>query len=222
MASPYFFAALSIIPGLGLIALREFRKGVISFIIIISLGFWFIGSDSEFIEDVSAIALWALWTGQIVYTYQLAKRKTAMESRESEIKPLEKIVFPPNLSGKEKGRYRNHEQIQQQLNAGETLKGGMMGFWHYKYLPFLMKQFLIGLTDRNLVIISLDLMGKPLDISRYAYNDIEHFEISKSVFISKAQFWFVNKKRPMKLNIPNRFHLDDLELLKKTFSHVTK
>lgn len=224
MASPYLYAALSIIPGLGMLALKEYRKGVITFGIILLFGILYFLSNSEILLDMLFGLLIFSWIGQISYTYQLAQRQYNQETGDSDLKPSYKIEVPSNLSRKEKNMYRITEQIRQQLNGGESLKVGMRAMQQSKYITGLSNDFLLGITDRDMIMVKIDWMGKPLEVSRYSLDEIVRFKISKSAINinSKVQFWFVEKKKPLKLQISGMLHSDGLEVLKETFAHVTK
>ncbi|MEK6256610.1 MAG: hypothetical protein N2C13_04740, partial [Chloroflexota bacterium] len=206
----------------GMLALKEYRKAAITFTIMVIVYLVVFNSNPGFMTEYSSVMAGGFWFAQIIYTYQLAQRKHLQESGDGELKPIAQVEIPSDLSRKEKNKYRMNEQIKQQLNLGETLKIGVAGIYQSGGANFLMKTDLIGITETAMIIINLDLMGKPLKISRYILNDIERAKFSNGIVNSKVQFWFLEQKKPFKYLISKLYCSDELEKLKETFAHVTK
>lgn len=222
MASPYLYAALSIIPGLGLLALREYRQASVVIGSMVALGFLTFYVGGEFFGGLFLIFFFMVWLMQAKYTFQLAKREYAVEIGESNLKPVEKVIVPPGLPLKEKNRIRRKEQLRQQLNPGEELQYHFMGTRRSFWFPFMMYQYLVGVTASGVVIVSLDITGQPSEVSRHQIHEIEGFKLSGGPMNIKTHFWVSGIKKPMVLLVTKMFFSDELEKLEETFSAVNR
>lgn len=191
MQSPFVIGLLSIIPGLGFFVLGKPRRGfgVIGIILVLLFVFLFIPGD--FMTQLSFNLLWLAWVFQIVLAAQSARLIKRQEAGEvTQPREKEKIEPPPGLSLKERGDYKIRETVRQQLNPGEELleamfvqSGGGVGTYAlYGVLSaFKMRQYYVGLTADNLVMIEQDNFGNHADIQRIPLTDITAVKLNKRI-----------------------------------------
>ena len=203
MQSPFVVGLLSIIPGLGFFVLGQPKRGI--GIIGIVGGLFLLANffSIDFFSDLSIIA----WIGQIYYAVQTANLLKRQKSGEVVI-PRETTPIPPpphGLSANERMAHKMRETVRQQLNLGEHLTDAVVA----QTMPsigstvFSVRMYYVGLTEKALVIIEQDFMGKPADVKRIPLSEIKSSEYKKGLLTDSLVLDFGNKKS-MRLQVTIR------------------
>lgn len=214
MQSPFVVGLLSIIPGLGFFVLGQPKRGLGAIGIMFGLFVFALFVPSEFLGKMSFQFFILAWIGQIYYAVQTANLLKKQQSGET-IVPREVMPIAPaphGLSANEKMAYKARETVRQQLNVGEHLIDAVVA----QTLPsvgahvligaaaaFGTKMYYVGLTEKSLVMIEQDFMGKPADVKRVPLSDIKSSEYKKQWLLDSLILDF-GKKKTVKLQVSYR------------------
>lgn len=189
------FSFMSIIPGLGLLALQEFRAGAIAFVVVFALFILTIFANTEFSIEFAVAFFWLSWVYQIVYTYQVAERARKRESGESTVKGFQKIKVPKGTPFKKRVAVQAYQIVESQLKSEENLQAAVLAVGG----GIVVNQSYLGLTDEHLIVLKMDMFGKPLDLERHTLTEIDKVSIGKGVLNRKFEFKSGKKKHRYKV-----------------------
>ena len=214
MQSPFAIGVLSIVPGLGFFVLGQSKRGIGTIGIIIGLFTFGLFIPSEFLSQLGFQLFFIAWISQIYYAVQTANLLKKQKSGEV-VAPRETTSITPaphGLSANEKLAYKMRETVRQQLNAGEHLIDAVVA----QILPsmgahiligaaaaFSTKAYYVGLTEKTLIMIEQDFMGKPADVKRVSLSDLKSSEYKKGLLTDSLVLDF-GQKKSMKLRITVR------------------
>jgi len=217
MAHPLLFGVLAVIPGLGLLALKEYKGAALAFFGLIGLAIYtmFFSSDSafEFLFDATI----GSWFFQIWFTYQIAQRKYKQESGELNVIPRDEIVAPKHLSFKEKKKYWALEETRGQLRSGENLITAMWGIKANAIGGNAYKSHFVGITDKELILIDLDISVRPINITRIPLTGVSKIKIGNGLINRKVQIFVEENKSPHKILVSKIFYEEQIAQLKEIF-----
>ncbi len=214
MQSPFTIGVLSIIPGLGFFVLGQLKRGVGIIGTLIGLFTFSLFIPSEFLSELSFQLFLITWIGQIYYAVQTAKLLKKQKSGEiiapRETRPI--APAPHGSSANEKLAHKVRETVRQQLDIGEHLIDAVFA----QVLPsmgahilvgaaatFSTKSYYVGLTEKTLIMLEQDFMGKPINVKRISLSDLKSSEYKKGLLTDSLELGFGNKKS-MKLRITVR------------------
>ena len=198
MTHPIIVGLISIIPGLGFLLFRRYRQAVFIFVLIVGLLLISVFSPWQGLSELLFLLALVFWIMQISMAVRMTQ---AIKSNNNEyisasIENVEEIQIPPDLSRKEKGIFKIRETLRQQLGSGEKFVEGIQatkGTYGGQYY--------LGLSDKNLIIVELDLFSKPLYVKRIALSDVEKVRRKKGV-ISDTLVFSLRNAKPIKFEIP--------------------
>ncbi len=189
MQSPFVVGVASIVPGLGFVLLNKIRWAFNAFVMVFGLFLAGLFVASEFWGELFAQFSILAWIGQIYYAVQTAKRerKRALGQLDS-VRDVPLISIPSALSHGDKLAYRSAETIRAQLLPGEVLKDAVFALIQPSMGQHMllgiasmlsMKQYHIGLTNKHLVLLELDLLAKPSNFTRIQIDSLEAITYNK-------------------------------------------
>ena len=172
---------LSLFPGVGLLALGERAWGIGVLVSFVALVFVYLFAPWQIVYELSCGLAVALWASQLTIAIAHSRRR---EARQRKLDGgLVQLARPPHqkssplatASRSQRAMHRAREAVSQQLLPGERLNLAVT----CQAMPTLgshilmgaaafatMRQFYIGATERDLVLVELDLMGKPSEVRR--------------------------------------------------------
>ena len=205
------YSLISIVPGLGLLALQEFRAGAIAFLVIFALFLLTSFANSEFLIEFGFAFFWLSWIYQIVYTYQVAERDRKRESGETNVKDFQKIKVPQGTPFKKRAAVQAYQMVESQLKAEENLSAAVLAVRG----GIVVTQSYLGLTDEYLIVLKMDMLGKPLDLERHRLSEIEKVSIGKGVVNKKFDFKSGKKKHRYQIS---PIFKDEINKFKEAFN----
>ena len=197
MPSPVVIAILSIIPGLGFFVMKKPKTAL-------SIWGWlflcfavYVIATNELIYRVAFQSALIIWLGQILFAFRDAKRLKGIQ--DGTIVAVsdstdEDICYPPDLSFKEKQTFKAKEMIKRQTELGEQVNHAVLARImpsagsHMAYGAFAfanMRQFYVGDTSKGLILVELDWLAKPAEVTRLAKADIQYVIFKKGLINDK-------------------------------------
>jgi len=223
---------LSLVPGIGLLALGETAWGLGVFIGFVALVFVYLLAPWQIVYELSCGSAIVLWASQLTIAIAHARRREARQARldAGQVNPARPPVVaskpPAGASRSEKLIHRAREALSQQLFPGEHLKVGIT----CQAMPTLasqflmgaaafatMRQFHIGATECDLVLVELDLMGRPSEVRRQPLAAVKVVE-SKDGLLVDTLVLDVGEPKTLRLQIPRLVREATHELL-RTLPH---
>ncbi len=204
MRSPFVVGLLSIIPGLGFVALGQWRRALGSFGVVFGLFVAFLFVPEGFLVDLFFNFAIFSWFGQIFWALQTVRLQKRQAAGEVAV-PKESVNSSPlpGLSFREQQLHKLNTKVLHQLNPGEQLAGSLVA----QTMPslgklallgaaafFTMRQFDVGLTQTSLVMIEQDMMGKPAGVRYIPLHQIKLTKYKKGLLVDKLTLEGVEDK----------------------------
>ena len=206
MKSPFVVSLLSVIPGLGFFVLKrpKIGLGIIGALFLCIVVFLF--SANEMIYTFAFQFGFFIWLIQIAAAFREARRQIRIENGEASA-PLnannDDFIMPTDLAEKKKIVRDAYKFIKQQAEAGEEIYhtilaqvfpsvGSLLLFGNLSLIS--MDQMYIGFTSKGLLMVKLDMMGKPGEVKRMDYAEIKSMNYSKGLLYDRLQVFTSEKK----------------------------
>jgi hypothetical protein len=196
MTNPWVVALASVIPGLGFLVQAKIREAVISFAVVTGLVAVFLLTTSELAFQASCGLLPLVWIAQGYLAFSAARREARFQSGASE-RPREGTPLPSvpqNVPRSKRISFRARRTVEGQVQPGErveaavlgTARGGLSAQALFGAMGSLSaKQYSVGLTQTHLVLIQLDIWGKPAEITRKPRQQIKSASFSKGLLTDR-------------------------------------
>lgn len=214
MKKPWVIGLLSIIPGLGFFVLGKIREGFIASIITVGLIILsFLTSDSEnFSATAFAIAIVA-WGSQLVFAILLTPNETRSEMG-LVLPKREVFIAPPSkdASLEEKHQYNIRKTVLGLLQPDENLKivlSGQTGtvpllqalIFSLLWSPPAVTLVYLGITEKHLIFINTDQLGKPSELQRLPFNQVVLANSREGVLSDRINIQ-VGDTKPLSIDVP--------------------
>jgi hypothetical protein len=181
MRRPWIIGALSIVPGLGIIALGRIVPGLAVMASIAVLGFLALLDPAGTIAQLAFSVGLIIWVTQGYYAIALARRLAQSRSgstipeREAATEPL-----PPGASFADKRAHEARMAVAPLLEPSETLRVVIHGSTDTTPIGLALmdlvtgassdqpesRQLYLGITEHDLVLVEIDAFGKPSHLQR--------------------------------------------------------
>jgi len=179
---------LSIIPGLGLVVIGEFLKGLGVFIITF-LAFMCLFVPWDIFVGIGLALGLILWGVQLWYAVSVAQRLSRAEAGLAlPVRQVEAASLPPGASFEEKSQQKIRDTVMGLLAPDERLNVALYGTTGVRTFTLVdlilallggtplsgekVRQCYLGITDNELILIETDAFGKPFNIQRIAFNKV--------------------------------------------------
>lgn len=210
MATPTLFIALAVLPGLGLLALGKYKAAFLYAIIpvygaliaasLLSSGIW---------RTLALGVALAYWYFQARYTYQVAQRD--WKSAQGEPVPVVRDVkLPANLSASENIMFKVQEQLKHQLAPNETLQAAVAAVKAPMVTIFYQRNYFIGLTEKDMILLELDFLSEPLYITRYPLAALQDTALKSSKYKKELTLRLPGDTEPTKFTITKLFQMEQV------------
>jgi hypothetical protein len=215
MKKPWVVGVLSIVPGLGLIALRRTVLGLASIASILMLGFLAMLDLSATFSLVALAVGLIVWVFQAYYGVVLAQRT----ERASAGKALTEREVPmarlqPGASLAEKRAYQARKAVMQLLPPGEdvtvaihvstnTTPVGLSLLELATGVPSELKeirQLYLAATQHDFILVNLDGFGKPSHLQRLPLKNVKLDEFKQGV-LSDVLTLSLGTRQPLRVGV---------------------
>jgi hypothetical protein len=181
---PWVVGVLSIVPGLGLAALGEIRRGLVALILTL-LPFACLLGPWEAVAVIGATLGLVAWITQGAYAV-VAARRLALEEAGLALPVREVSIAPlgPAASAEEKRLHRVRRIVLSLLNPGENLRAAVQGALGLQPTASTLlnlgaalagghsagvepaRPLYLGVTDEELILVWMDAFGRPNQVQR--------------------------------------------------------
>jgi len=216
MKKPWMIGLLSIIPGLGLVVLGEFLKGLGVFILT-CLAFMCLFVPWEIFVGIGLALGLILWGVQLWYAVVVAQRLYRAEAGLGlPVRQVEAAPIPPGASLEELRHQKIRDTVMgllapdEHLNVAVNGSTGVRAFSLFDIIFALLggtalsgekvRQLYLGITDNELVLIETDAFGKPSRLQRIAFNEVSILKF-KEHMLSDELTIDIGEGKPLQLAV---------------------
>jgi len=183
MRNPWIIALASVAPGLGFALMGRFRQAILSVLAVLALLVVCFVSRSQVLLQVSGGFMGLAWLGQAYLAFDEARRGARIARGEASA-PQEQMPLaaaPPGTPRSERLSYRVRQAVEQQLLPGERFHDAVFALAPASLAShallaaaggLAMRQYYVALSDQNLVLIQLDMWGKPAEVRRHPRDQV--------------------------------------------------
>jgi predicted DNA-binding antitoxin AbrB/MazE fold protein len=192
MYLPWIVGLVSIVPGLGFWLISQRRRGIGAMILVVgSFIIYYLAQRFSWWQPLVQFfryVAFTLWIGQMVFaadTARLINQRSKNRSNAAR-KSITMPKPPPGLSRNQRAIYRTRELVRDQLSPDDHLVAAIDGNYLAERkdgisIQFPMRTRFIGLTEENLLLIDLDLLGDPMLVERLHLESVINAVFKKGI-----------------------------------------
>lgn len=223
MKSAWAVGLLSVVPGLGFLAIGQRRRGAVILGCFAALAALYLLAPWQIVYELSCGLGAALWAAQIVFAVTEVRRQARLEAGLTQAaRPVaDSLAPPPGASRADRVLHKAREAIAQQLQQGERVEAAitcqvMPSFRSRMLLGAAafatMRVLHIGIAAGNLVILELDMMGRPAELRRHPRSAVRVLK-SKQGLLTDQLVLDLGEARPVRLQVGRLFRSGTRQLL---------
>jgi hypothetical protein len=212
MYTPWLVGLVSIIPGLGFWLIHQRRRALGAIILVI--GFfviYYLASHFSWWQPLIQFfryVAFTLWVGQMVFaadTARLINERAKKPSKAVRRSGWENTT-PPGLNRRQRFIYRTRALVNQQLDNGDKLIAAVMGTYLAERkdgvsIQFPMRTRYVGLTDRIILQIELDLLGDPMLVERLPIEGVKKADFRQGILTDALRIE-LNEDKIIEMKVP--------------------
>jgi hypothetical protein len=225
MYIPWLVGLVSIIPGFGFWLIHQRRRALGAMILVV--GFfviYYLAAHFSWWQPLIQFfryVVFTLWIGQMVFAADTARliNERAKKPSKAVRKPGWENTTPPGLNRRQRFIYRTRILVNQQLGNGEKLIAAVMGTYLAERkdgvsIQFPMRTRYVGLTEKTLFLIELDLLGDPMLVERLPLERVKNAGFKQGILTDALRIE-LNEDKIIEMKVPFQLRGETLIMAKE-------